>query len=342
MEITRDQIKRFISNQCTAREAELIAAYLEKHPHIWDEWMSEEEWHQYTPQHLLNETASEALLQRIHAQKEPAIKRMFPFRQVAMAAAVLLLILTGWWLFTGTQNRHAAAVIAAAPVLHKDSVFSNNTARTRKFALTDGSVVILQPHSQISLAQPFPKEKRDIVLTGEALFEVANSKASPFTVYTHSLATTALGTVFTVTAWEGNPLSKVALRQGKVLVSTLKKPAQKQYLVPGQTCVFDNSKQSLVMERPATSPVKAQLVADQIMGDSLYAFNNRPLTEVMDILAASYHIPIHYSGTVLHKRKFTGRFSKQDNLEEILHTIGMLNDLQVTKSDTAYLIQLLP
>ena len=44
----------------------------------------------------------------------------------------------------------------------------------------------------------FPPDKREIFLKGEAKFIVAKNKKKPFTVYTGMLATTALGTIFTV------------------------------------------------------------------------------------------------------------------------------------------------
>src|SRR5205085_10866254 len=88
--------------------------------------------------------------------------------------------------------------ITLAKAEHK--ITSNDSKKIMKVILQDNSVISLSPGAVIRYDVPFQNNRRDISLTGEALFNVAKDKTKPFTVYAGSLTTTALGTQFKITA----------------------------------------------------------------------------------------------------------------------------------------------
>mgnify|MGYP000343867029 CR=1 FL=1 len=72
------------------------------------------------------------------------------------------------------------------------------------------------------------KGKREVILDGEAYFEVAHNEKSPFVVRTHAMDVEVLGTKFNVEAYSAGRTFEASLMQGKVRV---KSPANEKLAV---------------------------------------------------------------------------------------------------------------
>jgi transmembrane sensor len=62
--------------------------------------------------------------------------------------------------------------------------------------LEDGTTVHLEKGSRLSFPVHFDPKKREVVLSGEAFFEVTENPSKPFYVYANELITRVLGTSF--------------------------------------------------------------------------------------------------------------------------------------------------
>ena len=74
----------------------------------------------------------------------------------------------------------------------------NNGANPLKINLEDGSIVTLEKQSKLSYPTHFQKNKRMVILEGEALFEIAKNPEKPFYVYDNEIVTKVLGTRFSI------------------------------------------------------------------------------------------------------------------------------------------------
>jgi hypothetical protein len=96
-----------------------------------------------------------------------------------------------------------------------------NTANTPRIAvLPDGSEVTLAPESELRFSKSFDATQRVVYLEGEAFFNVSRDTARPFLVYASQVVTKVLGTSFTVKAFREEKSITVAVRTGRVSVST--------------------------------------------------------------------------------------------------------------------------
>ena len=102
--------------------------------------------------------------------------------------------------------------------------------------LPDGTLVKLNAESSIKYPATFGSQ-REVMLTGEAFFEVARDTAKPFTVATKHLLTTALGTSFNINAY-GNQ-EEVILVTGKVRIND-NVSSQSEILLPGEMVAFES------------------------------------------------------------------------------------------------------
>ncbi|MGZ5135910.1 MAG: FecR family protein, partial [Flavitalea sp.] len=184
-------------------------------------------------------------------------------------------------------------------------------------------------------------------------FEKKNLK--PFTVFTGDLSTTALGTRFTVTAFENSNNIYVRLFEGKVVVKSCvpnKINKKNYYLIPGQELVYNIAKEktNIWAFKTVPAPGKTDRPSKSIAAlddpsipkygrSSWYMFNNQPLSEVFDQLADMYNVEIHYSKKDIAKMYFIGFFEKSESLESVLKQITVPYKLKLIRQNNKYTIR---
>lgn len=224
------------------------------------------------------------------------------------AAAVVLLFLSAAILVvrnyrTNDPGRNTPGMgvnESAGTVKQNDSVrFYNNTAEARLVRLSDGSLVILSPHSEVHYPAAFSGSARTVKLVGEAFFEVRSDPQQPFLVYSNKLVTKVLGTSFTVRAFANEAEFKVTVNTGKVMVY------EQEQANPAASSVTLISNQQVIYKRQLSAFAKDTLTTPPMLSPKeatrLFTFNNAPVPEVIAALEEAYQVTIHYD-----RDKFAG------------------------------------
>jgi transmembrane sensor len=307
----------------------------------------EEEWDGFQPIHVLPPELSDKLWGNIHKNTaSPAIHYPY-FRWTAAAAAVLLVIgLSGHFIL----KKQTAGVITGAAVAKMEHVF-NTTSQKMTLTLSDGSTVELLPGSTLSYPENFTSLNRDVVLNGEATFDIAKDAAKPFLVYSHSIVVTVLGTRFTINSTGAATGTKVILHEGRVVVkvsnTSSKDNKNEYYLAPGDIFLFGKSKKPAPVT--GATPVSTQRTGsnDSLSArilhlekdkDDCYEFDNYPLDVVFDQLQIIYNTRIIYNKAAMGNRTFIGKIDKRDPLYNILKSISLLNNFRLLKQGDGFLI----
>ena len=260
-----------------------------------------------------------------------------------MAAASLLLVVVGGWLFRSSavgpqQQRVAAAVVkeqAAVPSGDSMVRLLNNTTAIRDIRLKDGSTVRLFANSELHFTTAFGESDRKIYLSGKATFEVAKDKVHPFTVYSHTIFTTALGTSFTVTAYPGADRVEVLLHTGKVVVRQAPdqglakmKPV---YLLPGQEVDYRIAEGLATLRAPlrVETPVKPVIPDYGSRTGWAAVFEQAGLATVLDSIGTGYRVSLEFDSASLSDVLFSGRIREKDSLSQVLQRIALLHDLEI-------------
>ncbi len=278
---------------------------------------------------------------------------------IAVGVSILLAIVLGWRIFDDSKTAEKRSVVT----VKKERAFIpasfitrevNLTDKSRLLILEDGSQVTLYGKSLISYSKPFVNNKRDITLLGKALFKVAKDKTKPFTVFSRNLSTSALGTQFTVTAFEKARNIIVRLDEGEVVIkstiSALRKLKNDYYLLPGQELTY-NYRSSIAKVRSFKSNAhlteKNRKSDNNIIDDlslikvndgTWYMFNNQPLTQVFDQLSGMFNVKIVFSKKDFSKLYFIGTFNVADSLDNILREIADINNLKITRKEDKVII----
>ncbi|MBT1712606.1 FecR domain-containing protein, partial [Fulvivirgaceae bacterium PWU5] len=84
----------------------------------------------------------------------------------------------------------------------------------------DHSAGTLNNQRRLFYSSNFPQGyAREVVLEGEAYFDIAHDAAHPFVIHTQGVTVQVLGTAFNVEAFTGQPAVVVTVTRGRVRVS---------------------------------------------------------------------------------------------------------------------------
>ncbi|MEZ4905259.1 MAG: FecR domain-containing protein [Spirosomataceae bacterium] len=276
-------------------------------------------------------------IQQILQLTEPVIWRdkptFFQNNWLKIAASVACIGLLMWYfLQTRSQlpTKYEQLITAqAAQSIEK----INNTNEPLKVSLSDGSVITLQPKSRLSFPSTFALDKREVFLSGEALFDIAKDVHKPFLVYANELVTKVLGTSFSIRAFEKDQSVVVRVFTGRVSVLSGKGGTQQinqpfnqnegVILTPNQMVVFDRLPERLtktLVENPRILSVDDELP----LQNTSFNFDNTPIEQVFETLEKSYGVKIVYDMEVLKNCTVTaplGEESLYDKLNLICKVI---------------------
>lgn len=231
-------------------------------------------------------------------------------------AAILILVISTFFLWfnrnqTGTPDSYQAFTHGQKS---KAVEVVNNDASQKLIRLPDNSTVLLAAKSRVSYPEDFTREKREIYLVGEAFFTVSKDAAHPFYVYSNDIVTKVLGTSFRVKAMEGNQMSRVIVRTGKVSVFNKKnftnadaKPGELggTVLLPNQQVVFNRETGILnktIVDQPVPLAGAAKTGLD---------FSETPVKVVFEKLESIYGIRIITDDETISGCTISARFGSE-------------------------------
>jgi len=321
--ITKEIIINFFEGKCDAGDAAIVQAWLKENPAKLKEYIGVEEWEDFQPPHALSPEVSGRLWNNINKNANSPAARYSYFRWMAVAASVLLVIGLSWLFVLRKQK---TSIASDSPIAKTKDIL-NNAPQKKTLTLSDGSTVDLSPNSTLSYPENFNSLKRDVVLNGEATFNIAKDGAKPFSVYSNSVLISVLGTRFTVNSYKEENTTKVVLHDGKVMIkvpnSSSRDSKDEYYLTPGDVFIFNS-----------LSPRILHLEKD---GDC-YVFNNYPLDVVFDQLQIIYNTKIIYNRAELGNRSFIGKIDKKDSVYHILQSISLLNNFRLHRQGDSCII----
>ncbi|MFD1468523.1 FecR family protein [Hymenobacter caeli] len=323
-------LHRYREGTCTPAEMRAVEAWYAAQPD--------------GPAPALSADGREALRRALWQQLRPARRlSSWPpaaWQWLAAAAVAAGLGVGSRWLgapAAGPKAPRAAAPAAARPWL----VRQNATAGALAVRLPDGSRATLRPASQLRYRPGFAGGRRTVYLVGEAFFQVAHDAARPFQVYTADVVTRVLGTSFTVRAYPAQAETVVQVRTGQVRVSPLRPAAggATAAAVPGPILLLPNQQ---AVYAPARQQLHRELVAQPVLlAPQPFAFDNRPVAEVLEALKTAYGVDIRYSPAAvagctvnLNLRRQASLFAKLDVLCQATGATYSQADAQITFHST--------
>lgn len=182
-----------------------------------------------------------------------------------------------------------------------------------RFNLPDGSTGWLNSDSYLKYPVRF-SDNREVELNGEAFFNVAKKRYSPFNVHAGGIRVEALGTHFNVMAYPDCERVEVSLEEGSVKV-TKPETNLNEILVPDQRLVFSKSVSKVAINSGDTDYFTS-------WKDGFLVFRNVPMREVAARLSRWYNSEIIIEDDVLKEVPFRATF-KNESLERVLSLLAI-------------------
>ncbi len=123
----------------------------------------------------------------------------------------LAILVADWQVGNNSQSNTKAAYA---------SNYTTGNGQRATITLPDGSLVVLNVASQLTIPVDYAEGNRTLRLTGEALFTVAHNKHAPFIVVAGPSVTQVLGTSFSVRHYPTDTAATVAVQDGKISVGS--------------------------------------------------------------------------------------------------------------------------
>ena len=121
----------------------------------------------------------------------------------------------------------------------KSEVSTKYGSRT-KLQLPDGTQVWLNSGSKLSYDKTFGNGTREVMLSGEAYFDVVKNPAHPFVIHTTTIDIKVLGTAFNVKSFPREKNTETSLIRGSIEVTFRNRPSEKIILKPNEKLVTVN------------------------------------------------------------------------------------------------------
>jgi len=227
------------------------------------------------------------------------------------AAAILLLALGVVWLVRDNQH----SVRPSSLLLSEEAgyVVKRNLGHTSmQVFLPDGSKVSLEPGASLKSKTLLNDTLREVILQGDAFFEIAKDTDRPFIVHTDYIYTRVLGTSFWILTAQGAQQQTVAVKTGKVSVSDILQQ-ETEILLPNEQLTYDDQRRVLIKSRIDPSVIQQAPAMQQIA----LQFQDTSVPTILDSLSSAYGVKIIYDRQTLAHCRVTTSLSSESLYEKL-------------------------
>ncbi|WP_316734898.1 FecR family protein [Pedobacter aquatilis] len=250
-----------------------------------------------------------------------------------IAAAIVLVSTIGIiYQFYRTNKTDEAVTVA--------QVFKTKSGERKKIILSDGTKVLLNAKSSLSVGENFNGKLREVVLTGEAFFDVVHNKEKPFQVHTADFNINVLGTSFNVKAYPDEITSEATLINGLITMEAVNGNGGTITLKPSQKVTFYKNL-PVVQTKKVLKPASARpeitinhytLIKDSTIVETAWTQNrieiyDQDFDEIKGVLEKWFNVKIKFADPEIEKYRFTATFI-HENIEQVLSTLQKVENFK--------------
>ena len=234
------------------------------------------------------------------------------WQKVAAAVAFLMIACAGFYLLVRKPDM---------------AVYATKAGENKTLVLPDGTEVLLNANSSLSLAPEWAKQPdREVWLTGEAYFSVEKN-GKKFKVHTQDVEVEVLGTKFNVMTLKEK--TTVVLHSGKVRLR-LDDELPEVMMKPGDLVQY-NEKEKKVMAKTVDTDLYTS------WRDGKIKLNGTPASEVASFIEDRYNLQITFADSVLADHKLNG-ILKANNEAVLLQVLAKSLDAHYARENDSITI----
>lgn len=258
-------------------------------------------------------------------QPPPPVKRLSPKLWWA-AAACLLGIGISWFVLM-----HPSDIKTEQPFTASLNTVTTKPSSKVKQQLPDGTQVWLNGNSQLTYSTAdFGKTKREVVLTGEAFFDVVKNEKIPFIIHAINVNITVKGTAFNVKAYPKQKNVETSLIRGLIEITTKQDPERKIIVKPNEKIIIPEVENEKSVSVPDNSGAlysiarlqkdNHQVIAETAWMQSRLEFDNESFEQIAPKMDSWYSVSIHFTDSAIAGRRFSFVIEKE-SLQQTLEAL---------------------
>lgn len=311
---------KFLEGTASREEAGTLFDYVIASPENMKEFRTVEEFWKRThipSEEVLNSLKS--LKSNIRQHKRRQTLRRIAVWSTAAASLILVAFLTG-----RLVGKYHASVNDGALV--QEYVVEVPMGMNTRVSLPDGTNVMINAGSRLSYTSEFNKTTRDVILSGEAYFEVAKNEKIPFNVQAGECTISVLGTKFDISAYDCDAEVLTALMEGSVRFS---KGEHTGILKPGELATFNND--SLIVQKTDVEQYRGWT-------KGLIKYNDISFATLLKRLEREYNTTLVLEDADLASRNIRVSFRREDSIDTIMKVLSDILPIATRKDGRAYYV----
>lgn len=241
-------------------------------------------------------------VKEVHHLPPPASKTSLTY-WYAIAASLLILLSVGY-IYQDALLGPDMQIAEAQP------------GKIMRVTLADSSQIFLKSGSRLEYPEFFTDNERNVILHGEAFFEISKDPDKPFHIESKDVKVTVLGTSFNVRT-DQKGLTEVTVATGKVMVENT---SSQLTLTPNQQAVSAPGTELVLHEQ-----VDAYLYTS--WKDETVKFNNITMGKAMEILSHRFDIEVNITTPGLEKCLVRAEYSRK-SLQSILESLHFISNIE--------------
>jgi len=218
-------------------------------------------------------------------------------------------------------------------VLNNDSVFQTSEEDSNamnqlvipygnqsRVVLCDNTVVWLNAGSRLVYPTRFTDKTREVLLFGEAYFEVAKNPQQPFIVKTSNLDVKVLGTKFNVSAYAEDNMIQTVLKEGSVAIRRNGAKFFENDIVikPNQMASFDKTNSD-------TKIYEVSADTYSLWTKGLISFEEVDFSHVIKQVERFYNISVTFSNHQKEIMRISGKLDLKRSKKEVMEYLGKVS-----------------
>lgn len=219
-------------------------------------------------------------------------------------------------------------------------LYSSLPGEKKSFQLPDGTKVILNGGSTLRLETAYNTDSRELVLDGEAFFDVVHNPSAPFIVHSKRFDIKVLGTAFNVRSYNEDKKSVAALIRGKIELLLPGSGTGKKFILrPNQQVVVEDDGSTAVSSsetqrnKNVKPPSPITITPLQLMPydstvietswtENRLVFYNESFEDVAKKLERWFGVTVTFAEESMKAYRYTGTFDKE-NLPSIIEALKL-------------------
>jgi transmembrane sensor len=208
---------------------------------------------------------------------------------------------------------------------HEKIEYYTDKDEVKEITLPDSSKIWLNESSYLAFDDSFNSKQRQVILKGEAFFEVEKDPSKPFIILSHEARTQVLGTSFNILAYETQSYVEIDVKSGKVAFSEESSDDNLVTLVKGESARLDLN--SLTFNKSNNqNPNYNSWKTKQLV------FEDAKLTDVINDLNDYFNINIQLASSALASCKLTSKFS-DPTIDEVLEVLKFTLNITIQNTE---------